>query len=163
MRFERHAALFAWLVTSGLGVPPGEDLLVAGTGALVAAGDLTWPLALPLAIAAVVTSDVLLFLGGCVARSSLTRGSMPIPDRITRQFDRLTGRWEGLAIAVARLVPGMRTPVFVTVGARGVSRARFLLIDACAATVWVPVVMTFGAAILSRVFGDRSPALEVLR
>lgn len=140
-------------MSSGLGVPPGEDLLVASTGALVAAGSLTWWLAVPLAIVAVVTSDALLFLGGRSARSSLTKHSSLISERVANQFDSLVRGWDGCAIAVARFVPGLRTLVFVSAGARGVSRARFLVIDACAATVWVPIVMTFGAAIVSFLTG----------
>jgi membrane protein DedA with SNARE-associated domain len=155
-----HFALFAWMVASGLGVPPGEDLLVAGTGALVANGDLTLWVAIPLAILAVVTSDTLLFSGGQVARSGMSGKAMWWSDQVARYVEALVGRREALAIAIARFVPGIRTLVFVSVGARGLPRNRFLLIDTCAAAVWVPLIMTCGAALVSRLFGADSLSPE---
>jgi membrane protein DedA with SNARE-associated domain len=149
-----HFALFAWIVASGLGVPPGEDLLIAGIGALVTTGDLTRWVAIPMAIVAVVTSDTLLFTGGQVARSVVTPGTTWWSSRAARYIDTLVGRREGLAIAVARFVPGIRTLVFVSVGARGLSRGRFVLVDACAAAVWAPLVMTSGAALITLVLGE---------
>jgi len=157
---QGHFALFVWIVVSGLGVPPGEDLLIAATGALVASGDLAPRIAIPMAIFAVVTSDTLLFTGGQVARSANGGRSPSWAEWATRPLDRLVGRREALAIAVARFLPGTRTPVFVSVGARGLSRARFLLFDACAAALWVPLVMTCGATIIALVFGEGSLSLE---
>lgn len=154
MWLEEHLALFVWMVGSGLGVPPGEDLLVAGIGALAAAGDLTWGVVIPMAIVAVVISDALLFSGGHLARSALTGRAAWLSDRTARYIEALVGRREALAIAVARFVPGIRTLVFVSVGARGLSPARFLLVDACAAAAWVPLAMTCGAAIISLLFGE---------
>jgi membrane protein DedA with SNARE-associated domain len=153
-----HFALFAWMVASGLGVPPGEDLLIAGTGAFVANGDLTLWVAIPLAVAAVVTSDTLLFSGGQVARSSMSGKATWWSDQVARYIEALVGRREALAIAIARFVPGpgLRTLVFVSVGARGLPRSRFLLIDTCAAAAWVPLAMTCGAALVSRLFGAES-------
>jgi membrane protein DedA with SNARE-associated domain len=159
-RLEEHVALFAWLVASGLGVPPGEDILVASVGALVATGGLIGWVTVPMAIVAVVTSDTLLFSGGRLARTVLTDRGTWISDRAAPYVEALIGRREGLAIAVARFVPGVRTLVFASVGARGLSRGRFVLVDACAAAVWVPLVMTCGAAVISLVFGEGALALE---
>jgi membrane protein DedA with SNARE-associated domain len=149
-----YFALFAWIVASGLGMPPGEDLLVAGIGVLVAKGGVTHWVAAPLAVVAVVVSDTLLFSGGQVARSALSDRAIWLFDRAAGCIEAVCGRHEALAIAVARFVPGIRTPVFASVGGRGFSRSRFLLIDTCAAAVWVPLVMTCGAAIASRLFGS---------
>jgi membrane protein DedA with SNARE-associated domain len=158
----RHAALFAWMVAAGLGVPPGEDLLVASLGVLVASGEFTGWVAMPLAILAVVTSDTLLFTGGQVARSAVTGGTTRWSQRAARYLEAVVGRRDTLAIAIARFVPGLRTLVFVSVGARGLSRGRFLLVDTCAAAVWVPLVMTCGAAITALVFGEGSSMKEWL-
>lgn len=159
IRLERHFVLFAWTVASGLGVPPGEDILVASTGALAATDDLSWSAAIPVAIAAVVTSDTLLFSGGRIARSAIDERTTWWSDRTARHVAALVGRREALAIAVARFVPGIRTLVFVSLGAGGLSRGRFLLIDTCAAAAWVPLVMTCGAAIVALVFGEDSLSL----
>ena len=147
------------MVASGLGMPPGEDILVASTGALVATGDLSWWAAIPMAIVAVVTSDTLLFSSGQMARSTLTERATWLPDMASRYIDAIVGRRDAVAIATARFVPGIRTLVFVSVGAGGLSRSRFVLVDACAAAAWVPLVMTCGAAIISLVFGEDSLSL----
>jgi membrane protein DedA with SNARE-associated domain len=158
---QGHLALFAWMAASGLGVPPGEDLLMASTGALVATGDLTRWVALPMAIVAVVTSDTVLFCGGQVARSTVSERTTWWSERVVAYIGALVDRREALAIAVARFVPGIRTLVFVAAGARGLSRGRFLLIDTRAAAASVPLVMTGGAAIVALVFGDGPWALGI--
>jgi membrane protein DedA with SNARE-associated domain len=159
--FKGHVALFAWMVASGFGVPPGEDILVASTGALVATGDVTWWAAIPMAIVAVVTSDALLFSGGQMARSTLPARGTWLSEQVVRRIDALVGRREAVAIAIARFVPGTRALVFVSAGARGLSRGRFLLVDVCAAAAWVPLVMMCGAAVLALVFGEDSLSLGV--
>jgi membrane protein DedA with SNARE-associated domain len=150
----RHATLFVWLAASGLGVPPGEDLLVASTGAMVAAGDLTWWVAIPMVIVAVVTSDTLLFSAGEMARSTLSGKAVWFADRILHYVESVLGGREAAAIAIARFVPGLRTIVFMSMGARGMPRARFLFIDACAAAAWASLVMTCGAALVSFLLGE---------
>ena len=152
--WEGDAALFAWIVGSGLGVPPGEDSLVARTGARVASGELAWEVAIPMAIVAVVISDVLLFTGGQAARAAVGGKTRWWPERAVHCIESLVGRWDALAIAVARFVPGVRTLVFVSVAVRGMSRGRFVVVDACAAAVWVPLVMAGGAAIVKFFFGN---------
>jgi membrane protein DedA with SNARE-associated domain len=82
-----------------------------------------------------------------------------LSDRASRYIEAFVGRREALAIAIARFVPRLRTLVFMSVGARGLSRGRFLLIDACAAAVWVPFIMTCGAAMFSVMFGDDAHSL----
>jgi membrane protein DedA with SNARE-associated domain len=160
---EGHFALFAWMVASGLGVPPGEDLRIASTGALVAAGELARWMVIPMAIVAVVTSDTLLFTGGQVARSAISGKTTWWSERAARCLETLIGRREALAIAIGRFVPGIRTLVFVSLGAQGLSRGRFLLVDACAAAVWVPMVMTCGAAIIALVLGEGPLSLGAWR
>lgn len=153
-----YVALFAWLVASGLGMPPGEDSLVAGIGAIAASGELTRWIAMPMAVLAVVISDTLLFSGGRVARSAMSDRATWLSDWCN--IEAFVGRREALAIAVARFVPGLRTLVFMALGARGLSRRRFLLIDTCAAAMWVPIIMICGAAVLPLIFGEDAVSLE---
>ena len=76
-----------------------------------------------------------------------------------RYLDALVGRREALAIAIARFVSGLRTLVFVSAVVRELLPGRFLFIDTCAAAVWVPLVMTSGAAIVTLVLGEASLSL----
>jgi membrane protein DedA with SNARE-associated domain len=155
-----HLALFAWMIGAGLGVPPGEDLLMASLGAVIAAGHMPASVAVPMAIVAVLTSDALLFSSGQVARAALATRANRSWDRAARHLEALLAEREAVAIAIARFVPGIRTVVFFSLGARGMSRNRFLLIDGCAAAVWVPLIMTCGASVISLMFGERALSLE---
>ena len=74
----------------------------------------------------------------------------------SRYIDAIVGRREGVAIATARFVPGIRT--LVRGRPRSVARS-VLLLDACAAAGWVPFVMAYGAAFISLVFGEDSLSL----
>lgn len=60
-----YAGVFAFLAAAGIGTPPGEDMALVWTSALLEAGLLAWWPVLPLAILAVVATDVLMF---CVGR-----------------------------------------------------------------------------------------------
>ena len=155
-----YAALAAWLIGSGLGTPPGEDLLLAGAGTLVSEGVLAWWPMLLLAIAAVVTSDLILFWGGRAARASATgRPRLPCYSLLQR-LDAFVRRWGGAAIVVARFTPGIRALVFVSAGARGMRPVRFALLDICAAIVWVPLVMTLGAWVLASLLSAAPAAID---
>jgi membrane protein DedA with SNARE-associated domain len=143
--FVRYAGLFAWLVGAGLGTPPGEDLFLAAAGALVSNGALAWWPMLVLAIVGVVTSDVIMFLGGRTAAAPIARRSGLASRAATKRLDRVLRRWGSAAVAAARFMPGVRALVFVSAGARGMRLASFALVDICAAIVWVPLMMTLGA------------------
>lgn len=151
----RHIAV----IGLGLGAGIGAMWLEQHFAALAATGDLTWSVPIPVAIAAVVASDALLFSGGRIARSAINERTTWWSDRTARYVATLAGQRNALAIAVARFVPGIRTLVFVSLGADGLSRGRFLLIDRCAAAAWVPLVTTCSAAIVSLVFGEDSLSL----
>lgn len=152
LRPAHYAGLFGWTVLAGLGLPPGEDLLVAGAGALVGQGLLAWWPVMLLAFAAVVASDTALYwMGRGTARVAPRRGLLPA--RTAGQLDALVSRWGKLAIAVARFVPGIRAVVYATVGARGIRPGTFLLIDACAALFWVALIVYFGARVMVLLLG----------
>lgn len=154
----KYGAFFVWLVGSGFGVPPGEDVLLAGAGALMGDEGLAWWLVL-LAIVAVLISDSALFFLGRGAGKTFAGSTAYVPGSVAQRIDRFAERWGTLAIAGARFVPGSRTIVYVSAGARGVSPIRFICIDALAALIWVPLVMTAGAYIISLATGDQSLAI----
>ena len=111
-----------------------------------------------MAIVAVVTSDILLSRAAKWPDRRSLKGATWLSDMAS--VHRCARRPAGSrGHRIARFVPGIRTLVFVSVGAGGLSRRRFLLVDACAAAAWVPLVMTCGAAIISLVFGEDSLSL----
>ncbi|HXW04624.1 MAG TPA: DUF5715 family protein [Vicinamibacterales bacterium] len=143
-----YAGLFGWLFVSGLGVPPGEDLLLASAGALVGHGVFAWWPVMLLALISVVASDAIWFsIGRTTAR--LSRRSRIIPARVGASMDRFIGRWGRLAIALARFIPGSRAIVFGSAGARGIRPRTFLLIDTVAALAWVALIVSLGTWVIS--------------
>jgi membrane protein DedA with SNARE-associated domain len=84
-----------------------------------------------------------------------------MPARVVEGLDAVVNRWRGPASAVARFMPGLRSIVFLSAGGRGVAPARFVIIDACAATVWVTLLLSVGASIVSLGVGELPPSFRV--
>jgi membrane-associated protein len=150
-----YPALFVLLLLTAFGSPLPEDLLLLATGYLISTEVFVWPVALPLAIAGVVGSDVMLFtIGRHLGDHSRRRLENRVlsPKRLSlaaRWFERF-GPW---AVFVARLVPGTRTLVFITAGLYGLSPRRFVLYDLLGALVWVPLVVLAGYAFGEQIGG----------
>jgi membrane protein DedA with SNARE-associated domain len=130
-----YLGIFLALVVSGLGFPIPEELPVITAGILVGHQDssLKWYIMLPVVIAGVVISDGFLygmgrfwgtwFLGRpWVQRRVLSREKRA---QIEKNFhDR------GIAVLLgARLLPGIRSPMFIMAGVLRVPLGRFLLAD----------------------------------
>ena len=149
-----HAIFIGALVASGLGLPPGEDVALLIGGRLLAEGFLHPAFTAPLAIAAVVSTDSIWFFGGRgvgmrVERASLGRTA----ERIRRRIIGLADRYGHLAVIAARFLPGARAFLIVHASTGGMPLRQFLLLDACAASVWVPFVLWLGAWLLPETSG----------
>jgi membrane protein DedA with SNARE-associated domain len=133
-----YLGVFAALVAAGFGFPMPEELPIVTAGALVGRESndpttaLHWWVLLPLCVAGVVLSDGLLYWIGRMWGVRLLR-FRPVarvlpPERLERTqalFHR-HGVWILLA---ARLLPGFRSPIFLTAGIMRLSWRRFLLAD----------------------------------
>jgi len=130
-----YQGIFLALLASGLGLPIPEELPVITAGVMVGHEDtmLRWYIMLPVVIAGVVIGDGLLygmgrfwgtrFLGlAWVQRRILTPEKR---EEIEKNFhDR------GIAVLLgARLLPGIRTPIFIMAGVLRVPLGRFLIAD----------------------------------
>lgn len=137
--FWQYAGVFIALVVSAFGAPIPEELPIATGGVLVGQGwghedGLKWWIMLPLCIGGVVLCDTLLYLIGrqwgsrLMQRQWVQRRLLPPAKRakIEKNFDDY-----GIGILlVARLMPGIRTPVFITAGMSKLSFRKFLFADA---------------------------------
>jgi membrane protein DedA with SNARE-associated domain len=143
---QTYAAVFGVIAVSAITVPPGQDVAVLTAGRLVASGGLRWWPVCVVAVAAVVITDVVIF---SIARRACT----PVVSRVRWQrAAAVLQRFSAIgdyAIVAARFIPGTRLLLFLAAGARGVRLRRFVVLDTCAAAVWVPSMLQAGAWLLN--------------
>jgi membrane-associated protein len=142
--------LCSLLFAEEAGVPlpfaPGELVLIAG-GLLIAAGGLDPIIFVPLAIAACLAGAL---VGYSWARLVGEVGLATLARRVRQEENlaRVSGRIRSAgprAIAVSRLIPGLRIYTTLVAGAAGVGRRTFLLGVAPATAAWVGLFVVLGA------------------
>ena len=149
-----YQGIFLALLASGMGLPIPEELPVITAGILVGHEDtqLKWYIMLPVVMAGVVIGDGVLYAMGrfwgtwLLSRQWIQRRVLPPEKRaqIEKNFhDR------GIMVLLgARLLPGIRTPIFLMAGVLRVPLTRFLIADGLYAIpgvnilFWVAYVLT---------------------
>lgn len=137
------------LLLGGLGVPIPEEAAIVSAGVLSHAGIVHWWLALPVCLAGVLSGDVVLYwVGWHWGRRVLDwRPVRRLLPRAREAELEAAYRRRGVAIVFsARHVMGVRAAAFLTAGVARVPFLRFVLADAAAVALGVPV--TFGLAYL---------------
>jgi membrane protein DedA with SNARE-associated domain len=130
-----YLGIFLTLLASGLGLPIPEELPVLTAGVMVGHEDtaLHWYIMLPVVIAGVVLGDGLLYgMGRCWGPWLLSRHWVQrrilAPDKRAEIEKNFHDR--GIAVLLgARLLPGIRTPIFIIAGMLRVPLGRFLIAD----------------------------------
>jgi membrane protein DedA with SNARE-associated domain len=152
------AYVVAFLATA-FGSPVTEDLLLLCGGYLISAGHFSWPVALPLSYACVLTTDSVLYSFGLLLRKHSVRRDAWLRRLVRPAQLRLATRWFSRfgerVVFIARLVPGTRLLVFITAGVRGMPFWRFLAIDGAAALFYVPLTLFVGTKV-----GERLGSVE---
>jgi membrane-associated protein len=135
---------------AGVPIPfaPGEVVLMAG-GLLIAAGGLDPVVFVPLAIAASLAGAV---VGYSWARLVGEHGLTTLARRLRQaeNLARVSGRIRSAgprAIAVSRLIPGLRIYTSLVAGAAGVDRRTFLLGVVPPTVGWVGLFVVLGAVV----------------
>ena len=135
--FEQYGyvGIFLALLAAGFGFPLPEELPVLTAGVLVGHGDtgLRWYIMLPVCILGVVIGDGVLygagrFFGKRIVNNPWFQRKILSPDKrheIEKNFHE-RGIWVLLG---ARLLPGIRSPVFIMAGVLRVPFARFVVAD----------------------------------
>ncbi len=131
-----YQGVFLALLAAGFGFPIPEELPVITAGILVGHEDtsLSWYIMLPVVMAGVVIGDGVLYAAGRIWGRRLLdigfvrRHFVPLDkqEQIEKNFAE-RGIWVLLG---ARLLPGIRTPIFIMAGVLRVPLGRFLLADA---------------------------------
>ena len=145
----------SWLIECiGLFLIPfvHEDIAILGGSVMIVEHRLPASLAIVSLYSGMVSSDLLLYgLGVLARRSGWIRRILLRP-----RFERL-GHWLGghvaITVALARFVPGIMFPVYLSCGLFRISFTRFALTTTFTAAVYLPVVLylisQLGEAVLS--------------
>ncbi len=137
-----YAAIVVVLLLCGLGLPLPEEIPILTSGVLAQLGHMRpWP-ALAALMFGVMLGDSAMFLLGRIwgerlfehkfARRMLTRERQ---EQITVYF----AKYGALVIFVARFLPGLRAPLFLTAGSMRVKFLTFFMMDGLAALLSVPI------------------------
>jgi membrane-associated protein len=126
---------------------PGR-LVLAGSGAIAAAGGAHLTVLLVLGTLAVLAVDHLWYFAGSIAEGPalclvkwVTARSAPAARRTARDY---FARWGGLTFVAGRFVAVVRIVAWPLARATGISYARFLALDAFAAALWTTTWVGLG-------------------
>ena len=142
-----YLGILAALLLGSLGVPIPEEMPIVAAGILSHEGLARWWLALPVCVLGVLAGDVVLYWAGRRWGERLLRWRL-VRHVLTRaRADWLKAAYREHAmktVAMARHVTGLRAAAFLTAGIARVPFWKFILADAAAAAVSVP--LAFGLA-----------------
>lgn len=133
-----YASVFGALLATGFGAPLPEEIPIAGAGILVGRvwddpGGMHWYIMLPVCITAVVLGDCVLYYigrrwgGWLIQRQWVQKRVLP-PEKRAKIEKNFHDYGIGILL-IARLLPGIRTPVFITAGMIKLPFRTFLLAD----------------------------------
>ncbi len=147
-----YLLLFAWVLVEQFGIPlPATPILLAA-GALSAQGQLSFPAALLVGVAASLAADSTWFFIGRRYGHHVLRILCKLslePTTCVRKTQDSFGRRRGVTLMIAKFVPGLATLAPPVAGENGMDFLRFLFFDGIGATLWVGATLAAG-----RFFGD---------
>ena len=138
-----YLAVFIVLLACGFGLPIPEDITLAAGGIIAGIGAADVRLMCLVGIAGVLSGDALMFWTGRHfgerARQLRWIAWLLTPQRYAR-IEALFQRHGNRLMFIARFLPGLRTPIYLSAGmTRRVSFWRFLMLDGLAALLSVPL------------------------
>jgi membrane protein DedA with SNARE-associated domain len=145
-----YVAVLLALALCSVGLPLPEDVTLVAGGVIAGLGYVNVHLMVGVAMLGVIGGDLTMFALGHYFGARILRwrlaAQLLTPARyalVQRKFERHGNR----LLFIARFLPGIRTPVFVTAGlTRRVPAWRFVLFDGLAAVISVPVWVYLGYA-----------------
>lgn len=144
---KAYAMIFGVLFFCGLGLPIPEDITLIAAGFLSSTGNISFEGAMIVGFFGVLVGDTILyFIGRKFGRRVFSWPGFRrvfTEARIIKAETRI--REHGRTICFwARFLPGLRAPIYLTVGVMKVSFLNFFLLDGLAALVSVPVWILLG-------------------
>jgi membrane protein DedA with SNARE-associated domain len=139
-----YLAVFLVLVACGFGLPLPEDITLVSSGVICGlTPDLNVHIMLGVTMAGVLIGDGAMFMLGRLLGAKVKR--LPLlkhifTEKVYRKMQEKVHKYGNRILFVARFLPGLRAPIFITAGiSRKVSLWKFLLMDGSAALISVPV------------------------
>src|SRR5215510_401099 len=144
-----YVGLFLTLLAAGLGLPIPEEVPIIAGGVLAREEIVRWWIALPVCILGVLAGDVVLYTIGyhwgerVLEWKVVRRVLSPSREETLRARYR---RYGVKIVFIARHVMGVRAAAFLTAGICRLPLWKFIVVDAAAAVISVPI--SFGVAFL---------------
>jgi membrane protein DedA with SNARE-associated domain len=151
-----YASIFLWLFFTGIGVPPcpEEAGIFWAAGVTAVQPSVRWWVAWPLTIAGILCADSVLYTMGRLWGPGLFEHrwvkKIVKPER-RRRFEKGFHEHGITILLTARLLPPLRTGVFILAGAIHFPVSRFLLADVAYGVVGVGVLFFGGAGVIQLV------------
>jgi len=145
----RHGYLVLFLVVflEQLGLPVPSFPVLLAVGALAGSGQMSWGVALALAIFAAVLSDGFWFAIGRRRGSTVLRWICKLslePDSCVRRTQDIYVRHGGKSLLVAKFIPGLNAVAAPLAGIFRMRLYQFLLFDACGVLFWATSYIGLG-------------------
>ncbi len=143
-----YVAVFVILLICGFGVPIPEDISLVAGGVIAGLGYANVHVMCGVGIVGVLAGDSLMFMVGRIFGERALRlrwvAYLLTPKRYALVQAKFT-RFGNRLMFVARFLPGLRSPIFLTAGmTRRVSFIRFFMLDGFAALISVPIWVYLG-------------------
>lgn len=155
---QSYAMMFGVLVLCGFGLPMPEDIVLIAGGMLSARDITTFGTVNAVCMAGVLLGDGTIYtlgkrFGPAIKQHRLVRKM--ISEAMDARVAQVFGKYGDKVIFMARFMPGLRTPIFLTAGIYQVPAWKFFTLDGLAALLSVPLWIWIGY-----VFGANLEVLE---
>jgi membrane protein DedA with SNARE-associated domain len=154
-----YIVMFGILLACGFGLPMPEDVVLITGGILASHGVTQLWLVNIVCMAGVLIGDSTIFwIGRTLGNQVKTKGVFKKVFTESRDATvrKVFDRYGNKVIFMARFMPGLRTPIFMTAGTYHVGFLKFIALDGLAALLSVPMWVYIGF-----VFGKNLEELEV--
>lgn len=153
-----YVFMFGVLLACGFGFPMPEDVVLITGGILSARGITDFWAVNAICLAGVLIGDGTIYClgrryGPAIKKKKFVQRLMS--EKMDERVSNVFNRYGDKVIFMARFMPGLRTPIFLTSGTYQVSAWKFFGLDGLAALISVPLWVWVG-----RVFGENLEVLE---
>lgn len=150
--------MFGLLLACGFGLPLPEDIILIAGGILSARGVTTFAMTTTVCMAGVLIGDGIIFFLGRIMEKRI-KNAWPfkrfLNDRVDARVSQVFTKYGDKVVFMARFMPGLRMPLFLSAGIYRVPPWKFFLLDGFAAIISVPAWVYVGF-----IFGQNLEELE---